>query len=392
MFRKEVAMGVESKIKLEEARSLMDDFVRRTGITGDEGDAGQRYLWTDAFAVQALFGLSHILEKESYRNLAVKLIDLVHEKLGKFHPNDHRKGWISRLPEEEGRRRPTIGGLRIGKKLPERGAKEPFDERLEWERDGQYFHYITRWINALLQAEKETSDHRYGLWAADLLKAGEKFIDKRGGWTRMYWKMSVDLSRPLVQAMGAHDPLEGLMCAESILEVAPEKAVDLGRLIEAFELMCNGQDWSTTDPLGIGGLLLNAVRAAELSLTNIPLPGDIRPEKLLADSIDGLTVYSRIYNPKAAAIGRLAFRECGLSLGLRAAQALKDRSTEYRLNLDQLDEYIPLAEYIENFWQNADNRNSSTWTEHLDINTVSLASSIVAEHYPFAFSAVKIVS
>jgi len=34
---------------------------------------------------------------------------------------------------------PTRGGLRIGKDLPERGPRAPFDERLEWDRDGQYF-------------------------------------------------------------------------------------------------------------------------------------------------------------------------------------------------------------------------------------------------------------
>jgi hypothetical protein len=39
---------------------------------------------------------------------------------------------------------PTRGGLRIGKKLPERRPGEAFQERLEWERDGQYFHYLTK--------------------------------------------------------------------------------------------------------------------------------------------------------------------------------------------------------------------------------------------------------
>jgi len=31
-----------------------------------------------------------------------------------------------------------------GKALNERGADEPVDEHLEWNRDGQYFHYLTR--------------------------------------------------------------------------------------------------------------------------------------------------------------------------------------------------------------------------------------------------------
>ncbi len=46
-------------------------------------------------------------------------------------PDDSRRGWISGLGEAEGERHPTLGGLRIGKELPERRAGEPFDERLD---------------------------------------------------------------------------------------------------------------------------------------------------------------------------------------------------------------------------------------------------------------------
>jgi hypothetical protein len=45
-----------------------------------------------------------------------------------------------------------VGGLRIGKPLKERGANEPIDESLEWDRDGQYFHYLTKWMHALCRA------------------------------------------------------------------------------------------------------------------------------------------------------------------------------------------------------------------------------------------------
>lgn len=36
----------------------------------------------------------------------------------------------------QGRVHPTIAGLRIGKKLPERGPEEPYDAEEEWDRDG----------------------------------------------------------------------------------------------------------------------------------------------------------------------------------------------------------------------------------------------------------------
>ena len=69
-----------------------------------------------------------------------------------FATTTARRGWLGGRSEEDGERHPTAGGLRIGKPLPERGAREPIDERLEWDRDGQYFHYLTKWMHALCQA------------------------------------------------------------------------------------------------------------------------------------------------------------------------------------------------------------------------------------------------
>lgn len=361
----------------------MVDFVRRTGLEGNNGDIARRYLWTDAFAVQTLFGLAHVLHDETYSKYAVKLVGVVHENLGRYRQDDARKGWISGLPEAEGLNHPTAGGLRIGKKLPERKADEPFNEQLEWERDGQYFHYITRWTHALLQAEQETGEQHYANWAAELMLAGGKFIDRSGGRIRMYWKMNTDLSRPLVPSMGAHDPLEGLICAESAREAAPRKAPELEPLIRDFEKLCAGQDWATTDALGIGGLLLNTLWAAELSTTRNALPEAIRPENLWADSLHGLKLYARMHRADKPASQRLAFRECGLSLGLRVLSGLKERTAASGLNLEEQDKFIPLADTIEEFWSTPENHQAATWTEHLDINAVTLAASMVANHYAF---------
>ena len=116
-------MPSDDKDRLGTARKLMDDFAERTGLTGTEGNRARRYLWTDAFAVQTFFALAHKAAVPAYRELALKLIDEVHAHLGRFHPSDRRKGWISGLSEEEGKQHPTAGGLRIGKALPERGAE-----------------------------------------------------------------------------------------------------------------------------------------------------------------------------------------------------------------------------------------------------------------------------
>jgi len=123
-------------------RDLMTDFAERTGLFGE--GAPTRYLWTDAFAVCNLLELEQRTGDKAYRELALRLVDQVHQVLGRHRPDDPKEGWISGLNEEEGKRHPTKGGLRIGKAQGERRADEPIDERLEWDRDGQYFHYLTK--------------------------------------------------------------------------------------------------------------------------------------------------------------------------------------------------------------------------------------------------------
>lgn len=381
-------MAEIKKDKTETARKLMDDFSRRTGLAGNEGDKTLRYLWTDAFAVQTFFGLANTLNDNSYRKKALILIELVHDNLGRFHPDDDRKGWISGLPEEEGNEHPTAGGLRIGKKLPERQTNEPFNERLEWERDGQYFHYITRWVNALLQAEQETGEKNYGIWAAELLIASGKFIKREGGALRMYWKMNVDLSRPLVPSMGAHDPMEGLIAIKSTEEAAPEKVPELVLLERDLAEICAGQGWKTFDPLGIGGLLLNSIRAADLAASEVILPNSVKPEKLWKQSLDSLKGYADTFFPQSAN-QRLAFRECGLTLGVRAAYGMKDLIRIPGFHPEELSKYLPLTEELENFWIDPAAQQSPTWKDHLNINAVSLAASIVAGNDPYAFSGTR---
>ena len=373
---------------LQEAQNLLEDFAERTEISGKKGDLGIRYLWTDAFAVQALFGLHKTGEKK-YKDWALRLIDLVHKHLGKYHPQDEREGWISGLIAEKGKLHPTIGGLRIGKKLPERKKDESYNPQLEWERDGQYFHYITRWITALLQAKAETGESKYATWAAELMLAAEKFIYLVGSAPSMHWKMNTELSRPLVASTGAHDPLEGLICVKSIQSALSENMKDLDDLGDQFEIMCEQRHWTTSDSLGIGGLLLNTLRSALLTNESISLPASVKPEKLLDESISSFRMFSESYNKNENAGRRLAFRECGLSLGLHAALlGMKDKLGLLNLPLGKLEEYKPIAREIESFWLDPENQRSPTWKEHLDINAISLASSLIAQQDAAAFSGI----
>src|SRR5687768_15334564 len=105
-------------------------------------DRGRRHLWTDAFAVCNFLGFAAATGDARHRERALRLVEQVHAVLGRHRPNDTRAGWLPGLGPEEGAAHPTSGGLRIGKPLPERGPREPLDERLEWDRDGQYFHYL----------------------------------------------------------------------------------------------------------------------------------------------------------------------------------------------------------------------------------------------------------
>ncbi|MFN2367171.1 MAG: hypothetical protein ABR523_12035, partial [Desulfurivibrionaceae bacterium] len=128
-------------------KEIMQRFAVETGLQGK--GKPRRYLWTDAFAVCNYLELNRLTGEDKYTELALGLVDQVHRVLGRHRDDDSRTGWLSGLDEEEGGAHPARGGLRIGKPLRERRPGEPQDNRLEWDRDGQYFHYLTKWIHAL---------------------------------------------------------------------------------------------------------------------------------------------------------------------------------------------------------------------------------------------------
>src|SRR5262249_556563 len=150
----------------EEAIPLMMQFAERTGLVGDRPQ--RRYLWTDAFAVCNFLGLAKAANDSRYTELALELVQRVHHVLGRHPAHDHGTGWISGLPDEQGEANPPRGGLRIGKPLAERRPDEPFDQRLEWDRDGQYFHYLTKWMHALDQVARVTGQTMFNRWAREL--------------------------------------------------------------------------------------------------------------------------------------------------------------------------------------------------------------------------------
>ena len=88
---------------------------------------------------------------------------------------------------------------------------------------------------------------------------------------------------------------------------------------------------------------------------------------------------------------RLAFRELGLSIGLKGALLLRDWSKKnperiaaespLQRKIEALAGYLPLAGKIENFWLEGRNRESEMWREHKEINMVMLATSLAPDDF-----------
>lgn len=373
----------------------MIDFADQTGLSSTQHPP-RRYLWTDAHAVCNFLSLYRQTQGKEYKQLALSLIDQVHAILGRHRKDDPRRGWISGLSEEEGREHPTAGGLRIGKKLNERMIDEVLDDRLEWDRDGQYFHYLSKWMHALSRAAAVSGEPVYCRWAVELAKAahaGFTTKDPGSGKKRLLWKMSIDLSRPLVPSTGAHDSLDAYItynelgpCSERIANDHTSTDLD-GEIAETAE-MIEGQHWHTDDPLGLGGLLFDAGRVFQL-IAAARLKEPSIAESLLPAACESLAYFAGQMSWNRPPEYRLAFRELGLSIGLHAIERIREIAKTRpelfgdRLQpfLEDLGKYIPLRELIEDFWCTPGNQLVETWQDHLDINRVMLATSLLPDEF-----------
>ncbi|MGA7798198.1 MAG: hypothetical protein WB986_06190 [Methanoregula sp.] len=379
------------------ARNLMQDFAGLTGLD-PAGALPQRYLWTDAFAVCNYLGLFETTGNPACRELALRLVGQVHHMLGRHRDDDPRTGWISGLELPEAGLHPTAGGLRIGKSLPERRRDEPFNEQQEWDRDGQYYHYLTQWMHALNRASRVTGNPDYLLWAIELARTAHArftYLPPTGGKKRMYWKMSIDLTRSLVPSMGQHDPLDGLVTYNELQLAATREFGLMAQPVLAQEIadmtgICRGIRLDTDDPLGIGGLLMNASRMTRMRLQGgVGYPG--LPQTLIDAALTGLESFTGSGSLELPAGYRLAFRELGLSIGLAAVGRLPEligknpdlsgSADSLLRRLQALREYMPQKEQIEGFWLEEKNREAGTWKEHREINMVMLATSLAPDGF-----------
>jgi hypothetical protein len=379
--------------------SIMLEFATATGLS-DTSREPRRYLWTDAFAVCNFLELYRQSNEKRFLQLALKLVDQVHQTLGKHRKDSEHSGWLSGLDEAQAQQHPTLGGLRIGKKLNERQPGEPADESLEWDQDGQYFHYLTKWMHALNRVSQVTGKSTYNQWALELARVAHAAFTYTpatgGGVKRMFWKMSIDLSHPLVDSMGHHDPLDGYITYQQLQATAKQfpktpSELSLKTEINELEAMCAGKQWATEDSLGIGGLLSDAFILVQL-IDTAHLAETDRLKSLLQDIMLSLQAFATHNQLSLPAEYRLAFRELGLSIGIHAItrmqKTIKKQPEKFINNADQLiatlrklSPFQQIAGLIENFWLEPGHQSVNSWQEHEDINKVMLATSLAPDGY-----------
>jgi hypothetical protein len=253
-------------------------------------------------------------------------------------------------------------------------------------------------MHALNRMSRVTGNPDYVTWAIELAHTAHArftYLSPAGGRKKMYWKMSIDLTRPLVSSMGQHDPLDGLVTYNELQLTATR---DFGQSVQPVLVqemadmtdICRGMRMVTDDPLGIGGLLSDGSRITQLMIRGGPVYAGLL--KTLFDSaLAGLDSLAESGFLELPARNRLAFREFGLSISLGGVEKLPewigknpnlfDRTGSLHQQIQELLEYVPLREKIEQFWLDGKNRESGTWTEHREINMVMLATSL--EPYGF---------
>jgi hypothetical protein len=98
-------------------------------------------------------------------------------------------------------------------------------------------------------------DRRYNNWAIQLAESTyPHFVYNRTtSHPRMHWKISIDMSRPVVPSEGNLDPYDGLVTFK-ILQETSGKSETLRQEISELERMVNNkfQSYDSDDPLDLG--------------------------------------------------------------------------------------------------------------------------------------------
>ncbi|KAF9250745.1 hypothetical protein DTO013E5_9112 [Penicillium roqueforti] len=297
-----------------------------------------RYLWTDAFGVINFLTMhsqykrsdNDIVGDDRYLVLAGRLIETVHDILGRNRDGHSR---LRGATDEN----PLSGGLRIGKT----DAHGP-------DGDGQYHHYLTVWMFALNRMAKASGDLKYNRQAIELAKAihPKFFVDRAAARPRMIWKMSMDLSEPMVKSEGNLDPIDGFVIFRLLQDTAIE-AGDGAVLTEEIDdyrrtMERKGEHFVSSDPLDLGMTLWTAHWFSERESWAADLAGKC------FDQIYNLFEINQYLERNIRF--RLAFREFGTCIGIQCqprVNAKKECSGDLKCYSDAIiaawDPYMKLS-------------------------------------------------
>lgn len=257
---------------------------------------------------------------------------------------------------------------------------------------------------ALNQFSRHKKDQMPKIWALELSSvATDAFCyEDEDGDNKMYWKMSTDLSYPLVRSMGAQDPVDGYTTLSTLLAPTVSDNIIDAQILE--KVQCNRQRFhdmvhlsSTSDPLEIGGMMLDALRLLECYCHGVEVDISLI-ETLLKQAVIGMRMITKRGMFSREANDRLAFRELGLSIGIHALEKMclvmnsiddehgiktlqKKDITDIKLLLQAFSKYFHHANDIEQYWCNPNHQHSRSWKHHLDINEVMLATSLCPDNF-----------
>jgi hypothetical protein len=278
----------------------------------------QRYLWSDAFGVCNYLSLYYASDKQDTRYLqqADSLIQNVHDCLGRErHTPYNRLGNSTDM-------HPLLGGLRIGKE--------------EESDDGQYFHYLTKWMFALNRMSVASKNPKYNDWAIELARvAHAHFVihSVTGSPIRMVWKMSVDLNRILVPSEGNLDPYDGFVMYHLLQHQSTNKKALEKEIEEMQQLIERKMDaFSTYDELDAG-------EALWLSSWFPKEKWAIRLRHVALQSIERMFNVGKFSSPSGH---RLMFREMGTAIGVQLTTRQSPDWPKWKKRIDELM----------NFWSN----------------------------------------
>ena len=152
--------------------------------------------------------------------------------------------------------------------------------------------------------------------------------------------------------------------------------------------MCYPAAWPSDDPLGIGGLLTDTWWVTQLlGLPNADAER-VRPllRQLVEASLVSLEAFARSSPLRRPVEQRLAFRELGLAIGLRACEAFLAAAGGPAAELGAsamrgLARHGPMADRITETWSSSEARATSIWKDHEDINDVMLATALIPDQF-----------